>query len=1115
MTSVDAPAVERGQMAAADALRVFISSRMAELAPERAAVRNVLAAAGCAPWLYEVDAGAGPGPPRQTYLDALFNSDVYLGLFWQTRGAYTIDEFDAARRSGIACLIYEKIAAQREPALSTFLDQIGHVEEGVTIRRFRSPEELGQLVAHDITRVQGELIRVQGTNGRTYTESRYGGRFDLTARATPMRRHPLQASNGPRPPDPFVDRNDVVHRLQAAIGSGESMLGLSGVPGIGKTSVLRRVAHDPNAPIERYPDGVGIYIEGDRWPRAGDLLRALWSELYRVADHTFVPDDTALRADLQARRALVFVDGTRLRADEVERLRADVPGSTFVLAADEAEEGDLGPLVYTKAVPLTGFEEPADIVALFGARYGQEVPAELTDAVVALCRRDGTGPGMITKLAHEAWGSGLSLADWIGRKKETAAGPGEHLSEDDHRVLGILAAFGPDLATPGEMTTRLGVSAEQMTGLMMSGQVIGDGPDHRLAGVEYQPIVRVVDLEAIRGEIFEETVQWIGEAAPRRLEESSAFILRVLEWGAERDRHRGVLILAKAMAPHLAVMGAWGSWGVVTDHALSSARSLGARDAEAWALHEAGTRQLMLGNKREAHRSLRAALRLRRRQADMPGAAISTHNLGHTGIFATTWRRWAVLAAAVMVIGVWAQTTEAGEVLDFGEVATGSIVRQHRTFSNEVDEPATHLIEIVGDPAFCVVAPEGPICGAPGQPAVESEPVADGPEVPECRFEQVDPADAVVRIRVEPQSECIIEVSFAPILDPGETRREAQGELLISTDEGEETIELRGVGVRPDEATTTTTTGVSTTTVESSSTTTTTIQQNRPPAAADDFETVSEGSSVLIMVLANDTDPDSDDLRVEMVRFPENGDVTLGSDGAITYRHNGSESGEDLFTYLISDGQASDEATVNIDVSPVNDPPLAVDDQGTVNEGGQVRIAVLANDIDPENDTLTIVDASGPAHGSVEIVGEMLLYGHDDSATTFDSFEYTVDDGNGGTASAQVTIEINPVNAAPIANPGSWQVGCNSTVTVTLTGSDADGDPLEFTIIDGPEFGTLGAIEQISDAEATVDYTAGSAGSDDVFVFQVDDGRATDSARIEIDGYCVQLTSREALNGTG
>jgi hypothetical protein len=187
-----------------------------------------------------------------------------------------------------------------------------------------------------------------------------------------------------------------------------------------------------------------------------------------------------------------------------------------------------------------------------------------------------------------------------------------------------------------------------------------------------------------------------------------------------------------------------------------------------------------------------------------------------------------------------------------------------------------------------------------------------------------------------------------------------------------------------------------------------------------------------------------------------------------------------------------------------------------VNEGDQVRIAVLANDIDPEDDTLTIVDVSAPAHGSVEIVGDMLLYSHDDSATTSDSFDYTVVDGNGGTASAQVTIEINPVNAAPIANPGSRQVSCNSTVTITLTGSDADGDPLQFTIINGPEFGTLGAIEQISDTEATVDYTSGSAGNDDVFVFQVEDGRATDSARIEITGYCVQLSSRQKpQTGTG
>ena len=818
MTTVGAPAMKRGQVPAADALRVFISSRMTELAPERTAVRAALAAAGCAPWLYEVDAGAGPGPPRQTYLDNLYTSDVYVGVFWKTRGAYTIDEFDAARRIGIACLIYEKVPAQREPELSAFLDQIGDVETGVTIRRFASSEELAEMVSADVRRVQTKLVRVRSTDGRTYTGNPNGGRFDLTARATPIRRHPLQASDGLRPPEPFVDRNDALDRIRNAIASGESLLGVGGAPGIGKTSVLRRVAHDPNASTERFPDGLGIYIEGDEWPRAGDLLRALWSKLYRVDDQGYVPDDTTLTADLRSKSTLVFVDGVRLRADEVDRIHAEVPRSTFVLTADQAAGEDLGPLAFAKAVTLTAFEDPADIVALFGARFGQEVSPELIDAVVGLCRRAGAGPGMITRMAHEAWGSGHALADWLGQKQAGADQQDSDLNEDDRRVLGILAAFGPDVTTPREVSSRLGVSSQQMTRLVMSGHALATSPDQSLPGAEYQTVSNQVDLEALRSEVFDAAIEWIDEADPIRLEESRPFILRVLAWGTEQERHRGVLPLAMAIAPHLAVSGAWDSWGWAADQVLSSARALGDRSAEGWALHEAGTRQLMLGNRREARRLLRAARRVRRHDGDAAGAAISTHNLRHAGGFAMAWKRWAVVAGVVMVIGVWAQMSEAGPVLDFGEVTTGNVSLQYQMFDNDGAETATRRIEIDGDPAFCVVSPDGPICGPSSQPQVETAPVSGGPEVPECLFEQVAPADGAVQIRVEPQSECAVGVRFAPVLDPGETRREALGELHITTDEGDEIVELRGIGIRPVETTTTTTVSTTTTVAITTST---------------------------------------------------------------------------------------------------------------------------------------------------------------------------------------------------------------------------------------------------------------------------------------------------------
>ena len=228
------------QVATAKALRVFISSRMVELAAERVVVKRALSDAGCAPWLYEVDAGARPGSPRDTYLKKLYTSDVYLGLFWKTRGAYTVDEFDTARRNDMAVLVYEKSTDEREPALTAFLEEIGDVERGVSIRRFKTPEELGPLVTADIDRVRVELTRVSTVAGRSYTGTVHGGRFDTTSEVTPIRRHPQQTTDSPRPPEPFVDRLVPLDRLSQAIVAGNRLVGVTGFPGAGKTSVLRK-----------------------------------------------------------------------------------------------------------------------------------------------------------------------------------------------------------------------------------------------------------------------------------------------------------------------------------------------------------------------------------------------------------------------------------------------------------------------------------------------------------------------------------------------------------------------------------------------------------------------------------------------------------------------------------------------------------------------------------------------------------------------------------------------------------------------------------------------------------------------------------------------------------
>ena len=87
-------------------LRVFVSSRMQELAPERTAMRAALSELNIDGWVFEEDAGARAQGIQQTYKEEINGADLYIGLFWRGYGDYTIDEFSYATEQNKDRLIY-------------------------------------------------------------------------------------------------------------------------------------------------------------------------------------------------------------------------------------------------------------------------------------------------------------------------------------------------------------------------------------------------------------------------------------------------------------------------------------------------------------------------------------------------------------------------------------------------------------------------------------------------------------------------------------------------------------------------------------------------------------------------------------------------------------------------------------------------------------------------------------------------------------------------------------------------------------------------------------------------------------------------------------------------
>ncbi|MFZ3451641.1 Ig-like domain-containing protein, partial [Vibrio harveyi] len=137
-------------------------------------------------------------------------------------------------------------------------------------------------------------------------------------------------------------------------------------------------------------------------------------------------------------------------------------------------------------------------------------------------------------------------------------------------------------------------------------------------------------------------------------------------------------------------------------------------------------------------------------------------------------------------------------------------------------------------------------------------------------------------------------------------------------------------------------------------------------------------------------------------------------------------------SYTISDGQLTEDATVAVTVNPVNDAPVAVDDTVTTDEDTAVTIDVLANDRDPENDQLTITNASVPAEqGTVTIVDGKLVFTPAENFNGDATISYTISDGQ-LTDDATVAVTVNPVNDAPVAVNDTVATDEDTAVTIDV-----------------------------------------------------------------------------------
>jgi hypothetical protein len=259
----------------------------------------------------------------------------------------------------------------------------------------------------------------------------------------------------------------------------------------------------------------------------------------------------------------------------------------------------------------------------------------------------------------------------------------------------------------------------------------------------------------------------------------------------------------------------------------------------------------------------------------------------------------------------------------------------------------------------------------------------------------------------------------------------------------------------------------------------TVLPVNDPPVANGQSLTVAEDAALAITLSGSDID--SQTLTFSIVTPPAHGTLS-GSGASRTYRPATNFVGADSFTFRANDGGLnSAEATVTIEVTPVNDAPFASSQVISGNEDTPIAITLTGSDV--EGDALTFRIVKPPALGTLTGAGANQTYLPPTNYFGVQTFTFRANDGQLDSAEATVTIEITAVNDAPVATPQN--VSVSAATRIVLSGSDVDGDALTFRVVTPPMHGTL------SGTAPTFIYapTTGYVGPDS-FTFSAYDGHA-------------------------
>ncbi|MGR5149821.1 Ig-like domain-containing protein, partial [Photobacterium alginatilyticum] len=285
---------------------------------------------------------------------------------------------------------------------------------------------------------------------------------------------------------------------------------------------------------------------------------------------------------------------------------------------------------------------------------------------------------------------------------------------------------------------------------------------------------------------------------------------------------------------------------------------------------------------------------------------------------------------------------------------------------------------------------------------------------------------------------------------------------------------------------------------------------NDRPIVGNDSVTTEEDVAATLAILTNDSDIEDQSFTKANITLEDQGDgagnyakaeVTIQDDGSLAITPRANENGTFSFTYTLTDseGLQSEPATVTVILTPVNDAPVAAGNTAVLQEEGSFEVNVLGNDTDVDTndsfDLTSVTVVQSPANGQVEVTSSgAIVYTANANYFGDDTFTYTVKDAAGAVSNeATVTMTVTPVNDAPVAAAQSQTLDEDTTLTLTLSGTDIEDDALVYSITESTSNGKL---EQLS--ENSWRYTPNTHfNGADSFKFKVNDGEL-DSEPVEV-----------------